>query len=103
MDDPKQLTNAQWHSLISSITSDILKSEQSRQESTKTTTTTAVHASTTTNKSNSSTARLLAQTIDHTLLKLDATEQQVKVLCEEARRWGFKVRFFRLLVFFGLL
>ena len=28
---------------------------------------------------------------DHTLLKLDATEGQIDILCEEARRYGFKV------------
>ena len=32
-----------------------------------------------------------AQTIDHTLLKLEATAEQVDALCEEARRFGFKV------------
>lgn len=34
----------------------------------------------------------LAKTIDHTLLKLDATERQIDVLCEEARRDQFMVR-----------
>lgn len=34
----------------------------------------------------------IAQTIDHTLLKLDATEAQIDTLCEEAKRDGFKVR-----------
>lgn len=33
----------------------------------------------------------VAGTIDHTLLKLDATEEQVTMLCEEARREGFAV------------
>ena len=33
----------------------------------------------------------VAGTIDHTLLKLDATESQVGTLCEEARREGFAV------------
>lgn len=32
-----------------------------------------------------------AKTIDHTLLKLDATEKQVDTLCKEARRLNFKV------------
>ena len=32
-----------------------------------------------------------AKTIDHTLLKLDATEEQVDALCEEARKSDFKV------------
>ncbi|KAF3315005.1 hypothetical protein TWF173_004219 [Orbilia oligospora] len=32
----------------------------------------------------------LAQTIDHTLLKPEATEDQIKVLCEEAIEHGFK-------------
>lgn len=32
-----------------------------------------------------------AQTIDHTLLKPDATEVQIDALCDEARRFGFKV------------
>lgn len=32
-----------------------------------------------------------AKTIDHTILKLDATKQQVDAICEEARRFQFKV------------
>lgn len=32
-----------------------------------------------------------AQTIDHTLLKLEATAEQVDTLCEEAKRYHFKV------------
>lgn len=32
-----------------------------------------------------------AQTIDHTLLKPDATAEQIDRLCEEAKRFGFKV------------
>lgn len=32
-----------------------------------------------------------ARCIDHTLLKLDAKEEQVDQLCEEAVRHGFKV------------
>ena len=32
----------------------------------------------------------IAQTIDHTLLKATATEEQIKQLCEEAIRYGFK-------------
>ncbi|KAL8748572.1 MAG: hypothetical protein Q9184_007209, partial [Pyrenodesmia sp. 2 TL-2023] len=32
-----------------------------------------------------------AKCIDHTLLKLDATEEQIDQLCEEASRYGFKV------------
>jgi len=32
----------------------------------------------------------IAKTIDHTLLKPDATEAQINVLCEEAKRYGFK-------------
>ena len=35
--------------------------------------------------------RDVAGLIDHTLLKLDATETQVEKLCEEAVREGFKV------------
>jgi deoxyribose-phosphate aldolase len=35
-----------------------------------------------------------AKTIDHTLLKLDATEEQIDVLCEEARRFNFKACLF---------
>jgi deoxyribose-phosphate aldolase len=31
----------------------------------------------------------LASYIDHTLLKPEATAKQIKVLCGEARRWGF--------------
>ncbi len=29
--------------------------------------------------------------IDHTLLKLDATKEQIEVLCEEAMKYNFKV------------
>ena len=32
-----------------------------------------------------------AKTIDHTILKLDATKEQVDAICEEARRFHFKV------------
>ena len=32
-----------------------------------------------------------AKTIDHTILKLDATKEQVDAICEEARRFNFKV------------
>ena len=32
-----------------------------------------------------------AKTIDHTLLKLDATKEQVDAICEEARMFNFKV------------
>jgi deoxyribose-phosphate aldolase len=40
-----------------------------------------------------------AETIDHTLLKLDATAAQIDALCAEARTEGFKVgAFFHLLV-----
>ena len=35
-----------------------------------------------------------AKTIDHTLLKLEATGGQVDSLCEEARRFDFQVCFF---------
>ena len=35
--------------------------------------------------------KLVAEHIDHTLLKPDATPAQITVLCEEARRHGFKV------------
>lgn len=31
------------------------------------------------------------QTIDHTLLKPDATDAQIDALCKEARQYGFKV------------
>ena len=33
----------------------------------------------------------LAKHIDHTLLKLDATEAQIDELCSEARKYGFAV------------
>lgn len=33
----------------------------------------------------------VANLIDHTLLKTDATPQQIDKLCEEARRFQFKV------------
>ncbi len=32
-----------------------------------------------------------AKFIDHTLLKLDATKQQIEELCEQARKYNFKV------------
>lgn len=35
-----------------------------------------------------------AETVDHTLLKLDATTAQIDALCSEARTEGFKVRYF---------
>lgn len=35
-----------------------------------------------------------AETIDHTLLKLDATTKQIDALCAEARTEAFKVRYF---------
>jgi hypothetical protein len=35
--------------------------------------------------------KFVAERIDHTLLKPDATAAQITVLCEEAKRHGFKV------------
>jgi hypothetical protein len=35
--------------------------------------------------------KLVAKHIDHTLLKPDATPAQITVLCEEAKKHGFKV------------
>ena len=35
--------------------------------------------------------KLVAEHIDHTLLKPDATPAQIIVLCEEAKKYGFKV------------
>lgn len=32
-----------------------------------------------------------AKCIDHTLLKLNATKEQIDVLCEEAKKYNFKV------------
>ncbi|KAK3070616.1 hypothetical protein LTS18_015054 [Coniosporium uncinatum] len=37
------------------------------------------------------TAQDAAKYIDHTLLKLDATEQQIDKLCDEAKEYAFKV------------
>ena len=37
----------------------------------------------------------LPDMIDHTLLKVDADKNQIDHLCEEARRYGFKVGCFR--------
>ena len=34
-----------------------------------------------------------AKCMDHTLLKLDATKDQINVLCEEAKKYNFKVQF----------
>lgn len=34
-----------------------------------------------------------AKCIDHTLLRLDATKEQIDELCEEARRYDFQVQF----------
>lgn len=36
--------------------------------------------------------KLVAEHIDHTLLKPDATPAQITVLCEEAKKYGFKVK-----------
>lgn len=33
-----------------------------------------------------------AKRIDHTLLKLDATKEQIDLLCEEAKKHAFQVR-----------
>jgi len=35
--------------------------------------------------------KLVVEHIDHTLLKPDATPAQITVLCEEAKKHGFKV------------
>ena len=35
--------------------------------------------------------KLVAEHIDHTLLKPDATPAQITVLCDEAKKYGFKV------------
>ena len=35
--------------------------------------------------------KLVAERIDHTLLKPDATPAQITVLCEEAKKYNFKV------------
>lgn len=35
--------------------------------------------------------KFVAEHIDHTLLKPDATPAQITVLCEEAKRYNFKV------------
>ena len=32
-----------------------------------------------------------ARCIDHTLLKLNATKEQIDILCEEAKKYNFKV------------
>lgn len=32
-----------------------------------------------------------SKSIDHTLLKLDATKEQIEALCEEAMKYNFKV------------
>jgi deoxyribose-phosphate aldolase len=42
----------------------------------------------------------LALTVDHTVLKLDATSVAIDGLCSEARTEGFKVCFFIFLVAF---
>ena len=39
-------------------------------------------------------ARAVAGSIDHTLLKLDATREQINQLCAEARKYAFKVRLY---------
>ena len=39
--------------------------------------------------------KLVAERIDHTLLKPDATPAQITVLCEEAKKHGFKVNLLR--------
>ena len=53
-------------------------------------------ASSTANPQGNQTARLdstaIARSIDHTLLKLDATGAQIDDLCAEAKGYSFKVR-----------
>ena len=44
-------------------------------------------------KSPAAGSKELAETIDHTVLKLDATSAQIDALCSEARTEGFKVGF----------
>jgi len=39
--------------------------------------------------------KLVVEHIDHTLLKPDATPAQITVLCEEAKKHGFKVNALR--------
>lgn len=70
----KAPTNSQWATAISTVTTPI-QAENDVKEG----------------HSTLITAENLAKTIDHTLLKLDATEEQIRVLCGEAKEWGFKV------------
>ena len=35
--------------------------------------------------------KTVAEHVDHTLLKPDATPAQITILCEEAKKYGFKV------------
>lgn len=41
----------------------------------------------------------IANSIDHTLLKLDATSEQIDQLCAEAKRYDFKVQSYSLRAF----
>jgi len=36
--------------------------------------------------------KFVAEHTDHTLLKPDATPAQIAILCEEAKKYGFKVK-----------
>ena len=71
-------TNEEWAKIIDEITKE---ADQARGE----------NESKPTISSSSLTAKSLAKTIDHTLLKLDATEEQVTQLCDEAKEYDFAV------------
>lgn len=79
MTEYTSLTSSQWASLIASAVSAVKGAPSLGPGSVK-------HAPA------NLTPKQLARTIDHTLLKLDATEEQIVTLCQEARTWGFRVR-----------
>jgi deoxyribose-phosphate aldolase len=67
-------TNQEWRSVIDEVAAEVDAAQP----------TIPIPAS-------SLTAKSLAKTIDHTLLKLDATEDQVTQLCKEAVEYDFAV------------
>ena len=68
-------TNEEWKAVIAEVAAEVDAAQPK----------VAIPASSLTPKS-------LAKTIDHTLLKLDATEDQVTQLCKEAVQYDFAVR-----------
>ena len=72
--DPTSWTDEQWASHLNDLRYDIVRGADSFQP-----------------LPYSLSPDLLAQTIDHTLLKLDADEAGIDQICEEAKKYHFKV------------